>query len=381
MSPSSVLRRRPGWLAMVLVALAVGLAGCGASNAAAPVTTTTLAPLPPSVVAYVTQIGSGSATGQGSTVRQWNLSEGEAGAGPTIGVGSFPAAIAITPDGGTAYVADYSSGTLTPIDLATGKPGRPIAAGDGPAGIAITPDGKTAYVTDAGVSSLADTLTPIDLATGKPEAPITVGEGPEGIAITPDGATAYVADSGAIIPGQSGAIGHSVTPVDLATGKALAPITVGNAPEAVALSPGGTTALVANSGSGSVTPIETVSGTALAALALDGSPSAIVAGATTAYVAVAPSGVAPGDNVTPIDLADDKAGKPVPVCKSPSALALSPDGSMLWVVCNATSTLEGIDLASGTVRATFDIGGGAYALALTTEATPRVVHHRARPKR
>jgi DNA-binding beta-propeller fold protein YncE len=36
-----------------------------------------------------------------------------------IQVGSFPAAIAISPRGGTAYVANYGSDTVTPITLAT----------------------------------------------------------------------------------------------------------------------------------------------------------------------------------------------------------------------------------------------------------------------
>ncbi|MGC8628577.1 MAG: YncE family protein, partial [Acidimicrobiales bacterium] len=43
-----------------------------------------------------------------------------------IKVGAGPDAIAITPNGKTAYVANYSSGTLTPIDVATDKALRPV---------------------------------------------------------------------------------------------------------------------------------------------------------------------------------------------------------------------------------------------------------------
>ncbi len=42
-----------------------------------------------------------------------------------------PMAIAITPDGTTAYVANQPSSTVTPIDLATDKPGKPIEIGHG----------------------------------------------------------------------------------------------------------------------------------------------------------------------------------------------------------------------------------------------------------
>jgi hyaluronoglucosaminidase len=63
-----------------------------------------------------------------------------------VTVGSNPAAIAITPDGATAYVANYVDGTITPVGLAAGTPKTPIKVPQAPTSIAITPDGKTAYV-------------------------------------------------------------------------------------------------------------------------------------------------------------------------------------------------------------------------------------------
>ena len=112
----------------------------------------------------------------------------------------------------------------------TGRAGKAIAAGNGPAGIAITPNGEMAYVSDAGTAPIGNTVTPINLVTKKPLPPITVGDGPQGIAIPPDGKTAYVADAGAIVSGQSGPVGKTVTPSNLATGRALPPIPVGNGP-------------------------------------------------------------------------------------------------------------------------------------------------------
>jgi DNA-binding beta-propeller fold protein YncE len=82
--------------------------------------------------------------------------------GIPIMVGSAPVGIAITPDGTTAYVAtesqeviDYMpSGTVTPINLATGTPGTPIRGGIiKPTAIAITPNGATAYVVGGGHDS------------------------------------------------------------------------------------------------------------------------------------------------------------------------------------------------------------------------------------
>ena len=52
---------------------------------------------------------------------------------------SDPWAIAITPDGQTAYVAVRESGTVVLIATATNTPGEPIKVGGAPYAIAITP--------------------------------------------------------------------------------------------------------------------------------------------------------------------------------------------------------------------------------------------------
>ena len=99
-------------------------------------------------------------------------------------------AIAITPDGQTAYVAGPHE--VTPISLATATPGAPIPVRSGPGSrIAITPDGGTAYVASC-ISG--GTVTPISLATNRPGAAVPFGNAhsPCGIAIAPDGGTAYV---------------------------------------------------------------------------------------------------------------------------------------------------------------------------------------------
>src|ERR1022692_3879330 len=74
----------------------------------------------------------------------------------------------------TAYVANAGSDTVTPI-LATGAAGQPIKVGIGPRAIAITPNGKTAYVANCCFDVTAgDTVTPISTATGKAGQPIRV---------------------------------------------------------------------------------------------------------------------------------------------------------------------------------------------------------------
>ena len=48
-------------------------------------------------------------------------------------------AIAITPNGETAYVVDFSSDTVIPIQTATNRTGKAIRVGNSPEAIAITP--------------------------------------------------------------------------------------------------------------------------------------------------------------------------------------------------------------------------------------------------
>ena len=78
----------------------------------------------------------------------------------TINVGRGAGAIAITPDGKTAYVVSNGSGTVTPIRTATHTARKAVKVSGQlqPRGIAITPDGTTAY-------AAGGVLTPIRTAT------------------------------------------------------------------------------------------------------------------------------------------------------------------------------------------------------------------------
>jgi YVTN family beta-propeller protein len=357
------VRRRLAPAFLVVVAGSI-LAACSTSTGASH-PSTTLPPLPPAVLGYVTTIGSGQSEGLGQSVIAIDLSAATQTVRDTITTGSFPAAIAISESLHTAYVANYASDTITPINLKTNKPGKAIPAGSGPAGIAITPNGKTAYVTDAGSSPIGNTVTPIDLKTGKDLTPITVGAGPEGIAITPDGTMAYVANTGAVVSGQVGAIGNTVTPIDLSTGKALAAITVGNAPEAVTVSADGTTAYVANANSQSVSPIDVASNTAGTPITVQGSPEALAVSTDGSTLYVADANGKQG-NVTPIDISSGTAGQPIAVPENPTGIAIT--GDVAYVVCYGADNLVDVDLTSNAVSpgSSVSIGGGPYAIALTT---------------
>jgi YVTN family beta-propeller protein len=269
------------------------------------------------------------------------------------GAGQSPTAIAIAPDGQTAYVADYY-GEVTPIDLATGT-AEPSIEGVGtyPAAIAITPDGKTAYVVNQG-SAGAGTVVPIDLATDAQGAAIAVGKDPRAIAIAPDGQMAYVVNYE----------GESVTPIELSSGQVGTPIHVDAEPLAIAIAPSGQTAYVASQGTGSnggVTPIDLATGQAANLIHIG-----------TSYpegLAIAPNGqtvyVTDYDGtVTPIDTANEETQTPIALGEELNSIAIAPDSETAYVTSYLGTKVTPIDLAdgkAGTSIVSSDLGAVAIA--------------------
>ena len=201
----------------------------------------------------------------GNTVSVINTATNTALKPITVGLGVN--AIAVTPNGKTVYVSSGAritngtvcgsvgpqtgANTVTPISTATNMPGKPINAGESPGAIAITPDGKTAYVlSQRGV-------VPISTATNEPGKPVNAGKDLTGIAITPNGKTAYVVST----------FSATVTPIRTATNTALKAIKIGKPPtgyefpDQIAITPNSRTAYVSTTAG--VVPIRTATNTAL----------------------------------------------------------------------------------------------------------------------
>jgi YVTN family beta-propeller protein len=247
-----------------------------------------------------------------STIVSVDLTTGALGT--PISVGTQPDAIAITPDGSTAYVADRGSSEIVPVNLSTGTAGKPIGLGNLPTGIAITPNGEGAYVvSDSG------TVCPIVLATGVVGTCKKLPTNADAIAITPSGADAYVTNvadatvSELALPKLTPPSGTSA--IDLAS----------PTPDAIAITPNGTTAYIASNLDGTITPID---------LATRASGTAITAGSQPSGIAITPDGLTAyvadygSSSVTPITLASGTAGTPLSLGFQPSAIALVPAGGV-----------------------------------------------------
>jgi DNA-binding beta-propeller fold protein YncE len=297
-----------------------------------------------------------------------------------------------------AYVAGHT--TLTPVDLATGKIGKPLPSLADPIAIAISPDGRTAY------AGTAHSVVPIDVATNAVGSPIATPAGAQSIAISPDGRTAYAAGSGGITPislrtctadrviatprlGLSGPIaitpdgrtaylagslesgdGQTETPgflrVDLARGIAgqFLP-TPGMSGAAVA--PDGRTAYV--TAGRSVVPVSLVTGKAgkpIEIPGLGGGPISITPNGHTAYVGILKPETKSAGIVVSIDLADGTAGTPIHVPSYPFSIidiAIAADGRTAYAT-NLASVIP-IQLAAGKASSPITMPDGAYFIAVT----------------
>jgi DNA-binding beta-propeller fold protein YncE len=235
-----------------------------------------------------------------------NLTTTPATVEAAIDVGSNPEGIAFSPDGTTAYVVDndnpsapnhtgQSEAAVTPIAVATNTPGAAIkGVGSLPFAIAIAPNGQTAYVTENGG---AGKVYPISLPSGHVDAPIAVGasgDGLAGIAVTPDGSKAYVSDY----------TKATVVPIDLADDTAGTPIDLpGTSPYAVAITPDSKTVYVSNGAlaGDTVTPISTATGTPAPAISVGDAPRGIVITPDQAPVANFTVSSAPAGSPTDFD--------------------------------------------------------------------------------
>ncbi len=216
------------------------------------------------------------------------------------------------------------------------------AIGTGVAAAAAAP-AWTAYVANLD----SNTVTPIDTATNTAGTPIAVGNAPDAIAITPNGATAYVVNEN----------DATVTPIDTTTNTAGTPIAVGNDPVAVAITPDGSKAYVANSGDGTVTPINTVTNTAGPAISTGGASTVVVSpDGLTAYVVADQN-----PNITPINTATDTTGAPILNTSRSIDAAITPDGATLYTTTFTNGSVALLDTATG-VRGVVQGFGPGYTL-------------------
>ena len=256
----------------------------------------------------------------------------------TVAVGLHPNSIAFSADGQTAYVTNFGSGSVTPVDPATGTAGAPIAVGGNPSGIVVAPNGDLLVADWSGGKLLEVDPSLQSIVWSTP-----VGTSPQWPAITPDGDTVLVPNAGS----------DSVTAVDIATGAVVATIPVGGEPIDIAIPPGGSSAYVVNLSSNSVTPIDLATLEPLTAIPVGDGPIADAATPDGQYIVIS---LNKAGAVVLLDVATGQVSAPIQVGGSPYAIAISPDGTTAYVNDNPGAIVP-IQLATSTVLPSFPASG------------------------
>src|SRR5579859_681211 len=323
-----------------LLAGALLLAGCRPLSAAAPGSGAPLTPLSALAAPVSASAVAVDAAGQhlaavnpdsGSITLVGGLTQSGLGAAQEVSVGVAPRTLAFTPDGAQVLVADYGSGTVTFVSVATGQVEAQVAVGSRPYGVVAGT--SRAYVSLAGRPE----VVALDLATRMVSGRTAVADFPTGLALTRNQATLYV----------SHLYAGTVTVIDAATlsvrglipGEAHA-----NMSQFIVLSPDGARAYLPRTDSLAENVHLTYSTTVRPEVSV---------------LDTASGAFGPGP---PIDLA--QADRPVNL---PFAAAVSPDGGTLYIANAGSDDVTVLDLASGQARAHLSVGRNPRGLALTPD--------------
>jgi predicted alpha-1,2-mannosidase len=255
-----------------------------------------------------------------------------------------------------AYAANFSDGTVVPIDLRTGAFGAPVQVGLSPGDLAVGPDGSRIYA----ANQQSNDVSIIDASQQSVVSTVSVGKVPAGIRLSPDGSIIWVTNNG------DGTL-QAIEAKRLAT---LATIPVGTNPEELAVAPDGSMVYVVDQGSNEVTPVNARTFKAESAIAVGRRPFgiAISADGKTLYV----SNMV-GNSVSVVDLERRRTVATVSVGKVPQNVTLSPDGSTLYVADSASMSVTPVDTKTNTAKPSITVGNGPFDIAFAPDGTTALV--------
>jgi YVTN family beta-propeller protein len=149
----------------------------------------------------------------------------------TVPVGGAPTGVAFSPDGGTAYVTNQTSGSLGVVNVATDSQVATVAVNAMPFVTMPSPDGSRIVVTGN-----SDSIFVVNASTKSVVASLHVGGAPNGVVFNATGSRIYV----------SNFLDGTVVEVNPATPAVLRTFTTGGQPQGLALSADGSELYIAN---------------------------------------------------------------------------------------------------------------------------------------
>ena len=258
---------------------------------------------------------------------------------------------------GMLYFANTGNDTLSIVpvaDLTVDNYANPtetlVPVGQDPEAVAVTPDGSQAWVADTGPQTGTPSLGGISVvstATDKVTSTLSLPRAdPRAIAFSPSGSVAYVTT------------GAGLYVISTATVKVIGFVPGLGDPEGVAVSPDGKSVYVTNTAKNLVDVISAASNRVTTAIPVGQLPwqLAVSANGSTVYVADGDSNA-----VSVIDAATGKVKDTISDPGDPVSVALTPDGSELWVGGLTSGIVSVFDTSNESLVGTFNVGYGGAA--------------------
>ncbi|WP_158990276.1 gliding motility-associated C-terminal domain-containing protein [Mucilaginibacter sp. L196] len=256
-----------------------------------------------------------------------------------------PFCVCISPDGSKAYIGcSDGSSTVTIINTTTNAiiSTIPVSSSGESTGIVVSPDGTTLYV----ANYVTGTVSVVNIATSTVVAVIQVGSNPYGIAISPDGSKVYVAFT----------YTSNISVIDTKTNNISANLILGSVPD-IAVSPNGNI-YVPISNLNNVSVLNPITNSVIAVIPVSASPGVIALSpdGTRAYVATGQS------NVSVINTSTNTVLSLISVGSNPEAICVSPDGYFVYVTNATSNNVSVINTSTNVVIATVKVGTSPISL-------------------
>lgn len=278
----------------------------------------------------------------------------------TSNVGS--SSVALSPSGRQLYLGSNAAHSVSIVDIASGtvtSTFRPMAADGFPMALAVHPNGSRLYVSN----QLGDSLSVIDLSSNLPIAQIPLSR-PSGIAVSPTGNFAYVTQRQLNV---SPSTPNTVAVIDLQQNRMVSELLItGGNTESILFSPNGSRAYFIEGTN--VVAVDTANHSILARWQLG---QAELGFSSMTSMAVTPDGsrlYVVADSSKRVHTVDTSTGTVVAsfqYADEPTSIVVDPAQQSAILLGNRTGLSMSVNLTNGSVVKSFSIGGGAKASALT----------------
>jgi YVTN family beta-propeller protein len=253
-----------------------------------------------------------------------------------------PAALALSKDGSTLYVVSQSNNTVSLMNTSTFAIEATLATGSYPAAVAVGPSGRAFYV----ANQADNTVSVYSTATNSLLKTITVGSGPSAFAFAPG--RVFVANQFSndvtVINGDLSVVGTFAAQAG---------------PMSLAVSPNGQYVYVANCYANTVT-VYTTSGELIAEIDGFDYPNGLAVDATNNSLYITSGN---GDTLSVVDLATNHVVKTIPTGILPSGVAVSADGTQVFVSTELDFSLTQISASTNAIMNT-PLVVGVYPVAV-----------------